>query len=635
MSITNIDIVLVAIILFILSFNTLIAYFMAGILLLLTIKKVKWYTLVLILIGIVRLLYPSNVVIQNHIMGNVISINPASFVVATDQGNYLVISEESFLLDDYIEVHGKILQDDLSPHFYAFDYQQYQSQQQISASLYAEEIKVIQDTNSLRGRLHEKIMQHSSSKLMMNLLLNQNLSTDEDFIIQCGFHYGVLIYGIRKIANYFFNKKKSKSIQLIFITGLFIILQGNIALFRYLFFILFEDFSLSSKNKVGLFTLLVFFYHPPLCSSLAFIIPIGLKLLPYSIKYTRVLFLITIQSFFFSSYTIFNILFFTILQRLIALITVISVFDLVLNTTLATTLYSFLAKLYTLDIIHLSEVRGKLPIFLTFLILLYLFYNPKFKYNIKLIIIVTSTLYSGFLSPFAEVSMINVGQGDSFLIRLPFNQGTILVDTGKASAYQSLKSFLFAKGIKEIDALIITHNDDDHNANVEVLMNDFNVKELINVYQPSYQLNQLSLNFLSTSDIYDNDNDNSLVFYFTLNHLTFLFTGDISKQVELDLLQAYPNLACDVLKIAHHGSKSSSSDTFIDSVHPQLALISSGYNNSYHHPSVEVLQILEKQGIYSLNTAAEGDISIYMTRFFNFIMTANQQFVIINEVIEE
>ena len=113
------------------------------------------------------------------------------------------------------------------------------------------------------------------------------------------------------------------------------------------------------------------------------------------------------------------------------------------------------------------------------------------------------------------------------------------------------------------------------------------------------------LYFLNNKN-YENENDNSSVIYTELNNHKFLFMGDAGVEVEEDLIEKYSLKDIDVLKVGHHGSKTSSSKSFIDEINPKYSIISVGKNNRYGHPNKEVLENLEKSKIY--RTDMQGSI---------------------------
>ena len=121
---------------------------------------------------------------------------------------------------------------------------------------------------------------------------------------------------------------------------------------------------------------------------------------------------------------------------------------------------------------------------------------------------------------------------------------------------------------------------------------------------------------------YTSLNDQSNVIYVTINGLNYLFTGDISKEVESDLYQVYHHLDVDVLKVAHHGSSSSSSDDLFKMIEPKMAFISVGENNRYKHPSYLTLKRLEAYGIKIFRSDKQGMVKIVYYGGKNYVMTS-------------
>ena len=229
--------------------------------------------------------------------------------------------------------------------------------------------------------------------------------------------------------------------------------------------------------------------------------------------------------------------------------------------------------------------------------------------------------------------VIDVGQGDSILIEFPFNRGNILIDTGVNDSYSIIKNitipYLKKRGIKNIEYLIISHGDYDHMGEAINLVNNFKVdnvifncgeyqdleKELIKVLDKknikynscinSIDVNNNKIYFLSTRE-YNNENDNSNVIYFNYNNYKFLFMGDAGIKKEMDIIDKYNLSNIDFLKVGHHGSNTSSSKEFIESINPKYSLISVGKNNRYGHPNDSVLQNLNDSKIY--RTDQDGSI---------------------------
>ena len=188
-------------------------------------------------------------------------------------------------------------------------------------------------------------------------------------------------------------------------------------------------------------------------------------------------------------------------------------------------------------------------------------------------------------------------------------------------AKDKLIPYLNSVGISKLDYLILSHGDYDHMGEAINLVNNFKIDKVIfncgdlneleldlinNLNEqniPYYNCLQKisvannSLFFLTTRE-YDNENDNSNVIYMKLNNYKFLFMGDSGIDKEKDILKKYALNQIDILKVGHHGSKTSSSKEFIDSINPKYSLISVGKNNRYKHPNDEVLETLVKSEIY-------------------------------------
>lgn len=135
--------------------------------------------------------------------------------------------------------------------------------------------------------------------------------------------------------------------------------------------------------------------------------------------------------------------------------------------------------------------------------------------------------------------------------------------------------------------------------------------------------------FLLADHEFTDKNENSIITYCELFQLRFLFMGDAGKQAERMLLQRYPKLTADVLKVGHHGSKSASSPPFLHSLHPLIGLISCGAHNFYGHPHQEVLDALNHAQVKTLDTPTYGAISIKITNIFQIYQTATHDFGII------
>ena len=133
------------------------------------------------------------------------------------------------------------------------------------------------------------------------------------------------------------------------------------------------------------------------------------------------------------------------------------------------------------------------------------------------------------------------------------------------------------------------------------------------------------LNPVYDKEYYD-ENKDSLVSYFKINQFGFLFLADVDKEVEQDIAYQYNLLDVDVVKIAHHGSNTSTSEVMLSTFKPELAIISVGNNNAYNHPDERVINLLDGFKIKRLQTNINGAIKIYVFNHLMIYQTAKNQF---------
>lgn len=385
--------------------------------------------------------------------------------------------------------------------------------------------------------------------------------------------------------------------------------------------ILMGDYINNSKTKIG----------KALCISfISFIVsfPIVVN------NFYEVNFLSIFYNLFFVPFITMLILPFTLISFIFPFLdNILHIFILILeNLTL------FLSKI---SILKITFCKVNIVIFCLYyvLIILCLFYLKKKKKRIMFVLLIAIVIHSSirFVNN-NYIMFIDVNQGDSTLIVV--NKKTTLIDTG--GILQSNKDkydynitnnrtipYLKSKGIKKIDNLILTHGDADHMGdainiveNIKVDKVIFNCgsynsleKKLIKTLEnkkikydsciESLEMGRYKLKFLNTKK-YDNENDNSSVIYFNYNNMKFLFMGDAGVDKENDILEKYNISDIDVLKVGHHGSKTSSSKKFIDEINPKYGVISVGKNNRYGHPHKEILNTLSNSKIY--RTDEDGSI---------------------------
>ena len=286
-------------------------------------------------------------------------------------------------------------------------------------------------------------------------------------------------------------------------------------------------------------------------------------------------------------------------------------------------------SLFCSNITVFNLIFAKPPIiviFIYYIVIILVIKNKKYFFVLFIVVLIHYNI--NIFNSNLKITLLDVGQGDSLIISSPHNKSNILIDTGgkmfSNSNYISNNisiPYMKSVGIKKINYLILTHGDFDHMGESINLVNNFKVenvifncgefndleKELIKIlgkkkikyYSCIKELNidNNKLYFLQTKE-YDNENDNSNVIYTELNGYKFMFMGDAGVEKEKDILDKYNISNVDVLKVGHHGSNTSSSKEFINSINPKYSLISVGKNNRYGHPKESVLDILNSSKIY-------------------------------------
>jgi len=239
-----------------------------------------------------------------------------------------------------------------------------------------------------------------------------------------------------------------------------------------------------------------------------------------------------------------------------------------------------------------------------------------------------------------KVIFFDIGQGDTILIKTPQNKN-ILIDGGPDKGIIYKIDHYLPLNNRQIDLMISTHPDPDHLTGLVEVLSRLKVKKIITNgvkdNSPIYLLFEklikekeltplvikkplridlgggLSLDFFwpredLVNKVLGDNNQFSLVFKMVFKKTSFLFTGDADEKAEEEIISLEENLKVDVLKVAHHGSKYSSSLDFLRKVKPQYAVISSGKNNKFGHPNLRVLKNLETVGAKVFRTDELGDI---------------------------
>ena len=455
--------------------------------------------------------------------------------------------------------------------------------------------KVFKNTPYKMSLNHLNSFDKDVSNLFKKILFNDFVS-DKDLLFNIGYGFG-LYFLLRKI----FDKNKYLSLFLLFIYSIFFDFELKL-LFLIIDFIL-SFFEVDNINNLSIKIIVITLIDINLFLNYSILLTLIFSFI-FKSNYYKSKFLIgLVQSFFFGQVNILSCLVYNWYLNIRIFIFIISLLSFVCPLLLP--IYLIVMKVLSCIIyIFLISIRGKISIITLMIPLISYLFGIKKDYQLYLLLLMCLLTLN---NPIKHVTFIDVGQGDATLIsNLNYK---ILIDTGSTYNYHKLKKTLYEEGVYTLDYLLISHNDEDHCGNVDNLMRDFKIKKIVyDKYDIAYK--DLYFNCLDVG-IFDNDNDNSVVYYLDINDYSFLFTGDISKNVESLIVNRYAIDKVNCLKVSHHGSTTGTSSYFVGKILPDYAIIST--NGKYNHPHKETLDTLNSYLVDTLITKELGNIK------FNFI----------------
>ena len=619
----------------------------------------KYNKLILLFIIILSFLfvklYKHNIKIdinQKEIYGYVRKINDNSIEIKSKEKIIVYIDNPKVELNDYVLVKGDLYYPSNNTIFNLFNYKEYLNNKKIYLLMKSNNLQIVKHNTNIfymvKNSLYKRINNYKSKKYLKIFILGDKSELDNKDLFKnlgvihlfslSGLHISIICYMLKKI------KCNNIIIHLFLLFFLFLTNFGISTIRASLSFLFLNinnkyELNISSEDRLIILAYLLLIINPYYLFDLGYIFSF---LITYSIIYFKyknaikislITFITSVPLLINSNYSInflsiiYNIVLIPIVSFIIFPLSIITIIIPIDN------IFYNITNIFENICLMLDSIKiftfsfSKIPLILIIIYYFVLFSKINFKFYINILMIIIFYLI-GIYMFIPRVYFIDVGQGDSSLIR--YKNKNILIDTGGKYNYNLYKNnILFFKsiGVKKIDYLILSHGDFDHIGDAINLVENFKVEKVIfncgdyndleqglikvldkkNISYYSCVKKIDSLYFLQTKE-YDNENDNSNVIYTEINEYKFMFMGDAGVEKERDILDKYNISDIDVLKVGHHGSKTSSSETFINEINPKYSVISVGKNNSYGHPNKEVLDTLEKSKIY--RTDKDGSIMI-------------------------
>ena len=568
-----------------------------------------------------------------------------------------IIDNNYFCYGCSYRIIGKLEKANTNTIPYAFNYRKYLENNNIYYVLKADKVIKIKECNNLickiRNSIYSRINKIDDSGYLKSFILGDKKDLQEYNIYQelgvahlfaiSGMHIGIFIVLL------LFLFKKFNVIIKYFLVFIFLFIYGAVLGFSASILRCIIFFVIGSINKIfklGISSLqvllltifIILFYNPLMIFNVGFqyscMTVLGIiycsrylygNYLVKALKTSAIAFLFSFPISLLNYYSInllsviYNIFYIPFVTFIIYPLCIISFLIPVFLNLLVIFIRLMIIISAFLNKINFMKINMSLNVWEV--IIIYSILLIAFRYNnMKLLILVLFVLIVDYIIPYFDqnnyIYFFDVGQGDSSLIISSKRKDVILIDTGgDNNSYKvsdNVINMLNYLGINKIDLIILSHGDNDHcgeimnyikNKKVEHIkinrgeLSQCEIDALKYIDNSEYKFNSLKVNYLNYKD-YDNENDNSVLSLIRIGDYNLLTMGDASSVVEDELIKKYDLPKIDILKVSHHGSKTSSSKYFINNIKPKYSVISVGKYNRYGHPNKEVLKNLYYSNLY-------------------------------------
>ena len=560
--------------------------------------------------------------------GRVVSVHSSYAMVQSGRQKVILYTDEPLLLDATIRYETEFSRITSGSSFFGFSFEKYCHQNDIFYAGKAEKIHYEDYGHSLRQKLQKRIMQEEDEQtraMLYKTILNiSDYENNEEWLNSYGFSLSGVLILLDKVTSRFLDRKKRKILSAVAEIFLCILYVCPLTVLIRLVFDILSLTGMDEYEKTGFSLVFIMILDPSCIYGFTFTVIAVVRLgnlffreKPFFMKSC----LLILESLTFQMINPIRAFIFPFLLSYMGLLWISSLICLLGGLSFLENLCAFGNGIY--ELISICNMPGSIKGAGTFFFLLLVFSlrrNRHFWKKVYVLILVFQ--FTGLFHPFMELSFINVGQGDAILLKGPLLSSSILIDTGKPQAEKALTSFLYGKGIRKLDRLILSHGDSDHTGNRDQIIEKWKPETVTETHEQCTVTGPFTIYDLNSLKEED-ENTSSIMNYFSMNGLKVLLCGDGTQKSEEEILKRYGNLKVDILKAGHHGSATSSSEKFLDRIRPELVLFSAGSPKLYHHPSSIVIERLQKRHIPYMNTYERGDITILCLPFCNLLITSD------------
>ena len=582
---------------------------------------------------------------------HVVKVNEFDYIIQNKQATVLLKTESQLSVNDKIQVNQDYQLIHSIDNVGLFSYSTYLKSKGIFYQISMKEVKLLEKSNDTSNLNLSTKTNHYFNYIFLQDKSDMNKEVITS-LVSLGIVHAFVVSGLHfnklhSILTYSLFFIKNKWLHYVLVMGILFgylyLLNFSLPALKAFYLLVFLKYKDKQLILLSLLVLGIILINPYILLSFSFILTMVSSIALYLISYFKIesnytsslvmsllmLPIITNINYEISIFCfIFNILFEKILISFFTIILLGNAIPLLtfLSDIILTYFEKAIAFLSNINIL-INTGYFSLPVCFIYYIVILLVLKYK-KLNLKCLFVTYMIVIVYLPRPYTTVTFLNVGQADTIVIIPSYSKKAIIIDPGQPKYAKTIQNitlpYLKANRVNEIETIFISHEDADHAGGLEELKESISINNIVRKKDKLYKSNHLEFVDVNYDKVFKDMNQNSMTLYTQIHGLKFLFTGDIDKTSELEMFLKIEQLPVDVLKVAHHGSKTSSSQNFLDITQPKIGIISSGYQNSYGHPHQEVVKRLEENQIDLYNTANDGSITFYLTDFFYFIHKMNK-----------